>query len=806
MPIFCLKIGAPKQLRKKIKMKKIITFTFCMFMTFVFFAQAEYIAHPVTDNQSGSGSIDSYLADFDGDGDMDVVTAYKGNARIIWFENIDGHGQFAQKQVVTYTLSNIKSILSFDVDMDGDMDILAATGMQSPKIVWYDNLDGAGNFGAEKEIDSKSVGFSKILAGDLDGDDDIDIIALSTDASVYWYKNDAGAFSSPIFFRHNVSLMNLSDMDNDGDIDIILRISGKIRIYGNNNGIFTEKASFDTENSMKNIATGDFNGDGYLDILLSGHFHLFWYQNTDNGASFVLNQESFPKGSCLVGTSRLLAVGDVDGDGDVDVFTTSLGKKFWFENEDGQGTFKVRHSFFDAKTNPLSIIAVDMDVDGDIDLLETNGYDVRWYENDGQGNSIDIHVFSRAISYNSLFSGDINNDDQNDLISSSRTLGCEWFQRVNGTDNWDSKPICSRDVADHVVALGDVNNDGFLDVLASNDYDSKVVLLKNQNSTFDAGTILANVVFIQKAVFTDLDNDGNQDVVVLEKGRVFWMRNLDGQGTFSLPKHILTLDDPIFLSVADVDSDNDLDLVIFSKGNQLIEWIENLDGNGTFKNYGHFHKVLEDESAVNYLDALDFDKDGDMDIVGKLGNKTIWFENLDGNGNFGDKNEIYNTPGNHVRISDINQDGNYDLISYGYNYIEQIFGQSNGFGEPMPIGGSAARVDIADLDSDGDLDIGTLQPGLVNNILWYENLYTPLSNQESFSSPVSIFPVPFSDKLFIDAGKTIEQVSIFNELGQLVIEEQKAGSIDVTNLTTGLYFCKIIDDTGKSYVRKIVKQ
>ena len=90
---------------------------------------------------------------------------------------------------------------------------------------------------------------------------------------------------------------------------------------------------------------------------------------------------------------------DVDGDGDVDVLSASLspslrdGQIAWYENTDGQGTFGEQQVI--ATEDASSVQAADMDGDGDVDVLSGSLGTIAWYENtDGQGTFGDQQVIT----------------------------------------------------------------------------------------------------------------------------------------------------------------------------------------------------------------------------------------------------------------------------------------------------------------------------------------------------------------------------------------------------------------------------
>src|SRR5690554_7240991 len=92
---------------------------------------------------------------------------------------------FLDKLIINYLLSN--KTRPVHLDNDGDIDVLASAYF-SGEIVWYENLDGQGNFSARKVVDIIPKTFS-VIAADVDSDGDLDIIGVSDDHGLFWFEN-----------------------------------------------------------------------------------------------------------------------------------------------------------------------------------------------------------------------------------------------------------------------------------------------------------------------------------------------------------------------------------------------------------------------------------------------------------------------------------------------------------------------------------------------------------------------------------------------------------------------------------------
>merc|ERR1711991_856269 len=119
-----------------------------------------------------------FAADIDGDGDMDLASASAFDNKIAWYQNTDGAGSFGPQRVVTTAANGATSVFAADLDGDGDMDLASASSSDS-KIAWYENTDGAGNFGPEQVVSTSANGARSVFAADLDGDGNMDLASTS---------------------------------------------------------------------------------------------------------------------------------------------------------------------------------------------------------------------------------------------------------------------------------------------------------------------------------------------------------------------------------------------------------------------------------------------------------------------------------------------------------------------------------------------------------------------------------------------------------------------------------------------------
>ena len=140
------------------------------------------------------------MADLDGDGLEDALVANESGDRVSYCPNL-GEGQWGSEVIVTSHADGCQSVYAADLDLDGDLDILSAS-VNDDKVAWYENL-GAGQFGMQQPFTAgptspqtpfgRSQEYRSVLAVDVDGDNDLDVIAGAQSMGIDLFLNVLGA-------------------------------------------------------------------------------------------------------------------------------------------------------------------------------------------------------------------------------------------------------------------------------------------------------------------------------------------------------------------------------------------------------------------------------------------------------------------------------------------------------------------------------------------------------------------------------------------------------------------------------------
>jgi subtilisin-like proprotein convertase family protein len=390
------------------------------------------------------------VADVDDDADLDIVTE-----NVVYLS--DGTDSFSDNNARAIGMAdNVASVAVGDMDGDSHLDII--TGLFNNGSSWVYRNNGNGNF---SDSDARELGgydnTYSVAVGDLDNDGDLDIVLGNvgvrgdSDNQNRIFLNDGfGKFSADfvnsnfIFDRNNTYSVVLADMDGDEDLDIItgngsgesgVELSEQNIVYLNDGIIDHTQYSeflmtpryFGTGNDdTASLAVGDMDGDGDLDIV-TGNVNQQNVVYLNDGKGNFPDSRNFGTGSDV---TTGLAVGDVDGDGDLDIAAGNLREQNRVYLNDGAANFPFSRRFGDGADGTESVTLADVDGDDDLDIVTGNGsgyyrYSSRGepnviYLNDGNGNfsSSDAQTFGLAGGNTlSVAVGDLDKDGNLDIVT-----------------------------------------------------------------------------------------------------------------------------------------------------------------------------------------------------------------------------------------------------------------------------------------------------------------------------------------------------------------------------------------------------
>ncbi len=306
-----------------------------------------------------------------------------------------GTGTFADGVQVNDAPVGLSGVALADLDGDGDLD---AFGVSGSKNVFVN--DGAGGFTLRQSLGGSNARGADL--GDIDGDGDLDAFVAnsSRDGSPaipneVWLNDGTGTFtdSGQRLGAANSASVKLGDLDGDGDLDavVVSENNEPHEVWLNDGtGIFADSSQrLSAIGGGFAVALGDVDGDGDLDAVVAGGGFASAVWRNDGGANFT-NHGRLPNASPSLPGTHDVALGDVDGDGDLDALVGTYGGQGSFIlTNDGSGNFQESQQFTpgSSDTESYGVALGDLDGDGDLDAFIANKDESgnRIYLNDGLG-------------------------------------------------------------------------------------------------------------------------------------------------------------------------------------------------------------------------------------------------------------------------------------------------------------------------------------------------------------------------------------------------------------------------------------
>ncbi len=380
--------------------------------------------------------------------------------------------------------------------------------------------------------------------------------------------------------------VSMADFDMDGDLDIYMSLvyAGN-RFFENLGGMkFVERTDIlrlgDTRLDTHGIVWADYNNDGYLDIFMANNLEALSQTRGEvlhPNEFFLGGDEGFVECAVkanLVGEKFNYSCGittaDVNGDGLLDIYVSEGGYRKGDECinslyvNNGDGTYRdiAVEAGVGNDSNGYCCAFSDYDNDGDPDLAVGNINDleapitIALYKNNGDGTFEDVTQklgMARQGTNISMFWGDIDNDGDQDLFCGNSNgkiypepkWGKNFLFRNNGdgtfTDISESSGVAI-ETNSRGSSLGDIDNDGDLDIIVTNSWADALVLINDGSGKFTESheKTGGSWFYGHGLALGDLDNDGDLDLVggnwrrpsASNPGKWFVFRNKTNNNSF----------------------------------------------------------------------------------------------------------------------------------------------------------------------------------------------------------------------------------------------------------------------------------
>lgn len=362
-----------------------------------------------------NGADGTDLFDIDGDGDLDIVSGWEADRRVNVYFHPGAAGVRAPWPTVEvqYPLgvSDVEDSVFADLDADGRIDVITSMEGGTRRLALHWAPAAPADPFAWRTIALPAANLEhrwmRAQAGQIDGDNGLDIAAGGKEGSagIYWFQAPAKPRELDAWRAYRVASVDwtmsleLHDMDADGDLDMLVSDRPDLVAWYEN----PRPGSLEVPGWTRHVVGwvqetrwleyGDLDGDGLQDVVATvndGEAIAIWYRRTSaTGDGWMAHPLRVRDGAPARGTSKAVAIGDVNGDGRRDLVFTFVGVGncvFWLEyaSSPADPEWTAHPISWPGEMKFDNLQLVDLDGDGDLDVVtseENYALGVIWYEN-----------------------------------------------------------------------------------------------------------------------------------------------------------------------------------------------------------------------------------------------------------------------------------------------------------------------------------------------------------------------------------------------------------------------------------------
>ena len=519
-----------------------------------------------------------YLADLNGDHNLEIiVTDLLGSDFMVLLG--EGHGLF--QTGVRYTASgSTGGFRLVDVDGDGHLDMLAQS---YPGQIGYFKGNPDGTFGAFVVLRTFDVSNTLAGAADFNSDGILDLlftnptgigVGLGKSGLTFYPIQSTVSGKGPTNYPLPPTPVT-GDFNGDGHLDVVMAVEGGIAILlGKGDGTFASADFYDMGQQVGAAVVADFNGDKLPDIAVTvpAVFPRLVIGDGHGGFTLAPDQNS-SYGSQTPDTTIVAA--DFNGDGKVDLgFGTLMPNVSLLGSQSiafgvGDGTFTTP-----TVVDNASPVMADFNKDGRADMILVGGIFAAVLL--GEANDTFTQITTTLhLSCNQFGVGDLNNDGKPDLILNCSDHFEIWLGNGDGSFSYSSS-IDNSGLGNHpILAVTDVDADGNIDLVMGPIASVAVplgpltIFYGNGDGTFQTPVFVPISHRYSQLVVADVNRDNNLDLVLTDGDGIAVMMSLGGR-KFDSETYYVAGQSVASLNVADVNGDGYPDIVVANPGGTTV--------------------------------------------------------------------------------------------------------------------------------------------------------------------------------------------------------------------------------------------
>lgn len=618
----------------------------------------------------GAGPTAVAVADVNGDGKFDVVTANTKSNTVSVLLNTTAPGSttptFAPHVAFATGVAPV-AVAVGDLNGDGKADLAVANrGSNTVSVVLNATRPGAAApaFRTQRAFATGAVPVA-VAVGDVTGDGRADIVVANRGSSTVSVLANATAPGAgvPAFAAQKALgagttpvAVTLTDLNGDGALDVAVANRGANTVSvllnkaapGTGGVAFVARRAFATGGQPAAVAAADTNGDGRPDLVVA---------NMGSGTASVLVNATAPGAAGAAFTAHQptragtaptgLAAADLNGDGKLDLVAASTtanaasillnGTPHAGAAEGGVPAYNAAATF-PTRVEPSSLLSIDVNGDGRPDQVVTNkgSNTVSVLLNTtAPGAAVPAfapqRTFATGVQPFAVAAADVNGDGKLDLVvanvaSNSVSVLLNTTPPGSTTPTFAPQQAFPVGLGPEAVLAGDVNGDGKPDLVVANNGEATLSVLVNTTAPGGAAVsytphqVFATGTHPAALAWADVNGDGRCDVVVanMSSDTVSVLMNSTPRGStapaFGPQRAFATGTTPVWVAAADVTGDGRPDLLVANRGSNAVSVLVNTSAPGGAPAFAP-HQAFATGSNPVAVSALDVNGDGKLDLV-----------------------------------------------------------------------------------------------------------------------------------------------------------------------------------------------